>query len=62
MSHVWSDEEVKSFKLLLRKISENLHYEEDHKMYHLWEGKRTRKADWRDSSEAFKKMPSMWGD
>ena len=29
MSHVWSDEEVKSFKLLLRKISENLHYEED---------------------------------
>jgi len=29
MSHVWSDEEVKSFKLLLRKILENLHSEED---------------------------------
>lgn len=31
MSHVWSDEEVKSFKLLLRKILENPHYEEDFK-------------------------------
>ena len=29
MSHVWSDDEVKSIKLLLRKISENLHFEED---------------------------------
>ena len=29
MSHVWSDDEAKSFKLLLRKISENLQSEED---------------------------------
>ena len=29
MSHVWGDDEAKSLKLLLRKISENLHSEED---------------------------------
>jgi tetratricopeptide (TPR) repeat protein len=29
MSHVWSDDEAKSFKLLLRKILENLRSEED---------------------------------
>ena len=31
MTHVWSDDEAKSFKLLLRKISETLQYEEDFK-------------------------------
>jgi len=31
MAHVWSDEEVKSFKLLLGKILENFHDEEDFK-------------------------------
>ena len=29
MSHVWSDEEITSFKLLLRKISEKFESEED---------------------------------
>ena len=31
MPHVWNDEEVKSFKLLLKKILENPRSEEDFK-------------------------------